>query len=122
MLIRKPSQVVSGKRIFLELAYNQAKYGKHVVSEDNESIQFHHLSCHAPEVLMQSIIKHAQDALSPYKDAGQGVPDASFTLQLPDEVYSGSNIYAVQKLFDGEFQFDVYFDSASTKQKLSGEC
>lgn len=46
-------------------------------------------------------------------------PDPSFVLQLADEVYMGSNLYAIQKSFEGEFQFDVFFESASSKQKLS---
>lgn len=68
---------------------------------------------------MQHLLNHAQGALGPYKDPSTGIPDPSFTLQLPDEVYSGSNLYAVQKIFDGEFQFDVFFESSSAKQKIS---
>ncbi|KAJ7273466.1 glycoside hydrolase family 63 protein [Mycena haematopus] len=71
----------------------------------------------AKEVILQQIIKRAQEILSPYKDATP--PDPSFVLQLPDEVYTSSNLYAVQKSFDGQFQFDVFFESASSKQKLS---
>ncbi|KAJ7684923.1 glycoside hydrolase [Mycena polygramma] len=71
----------------------------------------------AKEVILQNIIKRAQEILVPYKDATP--PDPSFVLQLSDEVYTGSNLYAVQKSFDGEFQFDVFFESASNKQKLS---
>lgn len=48
-----------------------------------------------------------------------GPPDPSFILQLPDEVYTGSNLFAVQKIFDATFQFDVFFESGSSKQKLS---
>lgn len=67
---------------------------------------------------MQAILKHAQEALGPYKDPAFGAPDPSFTLHLPDEVYTGSNLYAIQKLFDGEFQFDVFFESGSAQEKL----
>jgi mannosyl-oligosaccharide glucosidase len=65
---------------------------------------------------MKSIMEHAQAAVASYSDSP---PDPSFVLQLPDDVYSGSNLYAVQKIFDGSFQFDVYFDSGSVKQKLT---
>jgi mannosyl-oligosaccharide glucosidase len=34
-------------------------------------------------------------------------------------VYTGSNLYAVQKMFEGKFQFDVFFESGSGKQKLN---
>lgn len=71
------------------------------------------------DTLMHALINHAQTALGPYRDQAAGVPDPSFVLQLPDDIYSGSNLYAVQLSFDGEFQFDVYFDSGSAKQKLS---
>ncbi|GBE82451.1 Probable mannosyl-oligosaccharide [Sparassis crispa] len=73
----------------------------------------------AKELLVQSLLKHAQDAALPYKDQSNGMPDPSFVLQLPDEVYSSSNLFALQKSFDGPFQFDVFFESASAKQKLS---
>ena len=71
------------------------------------------------ETIMKSIIEHGQAAVAPYQDSPLGVPDPSFVLQLPDEVYTGSNLYAVQKFFDGPFQFDIYFDSGSVKQKLT---
>ena len=61
-------------------------------------------------------MEHAQAAVASYKDSP---PDPSFVLQLPDDVYSGSNLYAVQKIFEGPFQFDIYFDSGSVKQKLT---
>lgn len=73
----------------------------------------------APDKLMAALLKHAQEVIQPYQDPAGGAPDPSFVLQLPDEVYSSSNLYAIQKSFDGEFQFDVFFDSASAKQKLT---
>ncbi|KAG7092230.1 hypothetical protein E1B28_008596 [Marasmius oreades] len=66
------------------------------------------------------MFQRVQGILEPYKDPSAGLPpDPSFTLQLPDESYTGSNLHAVQKLFDGEFQFDVFFESVSAKHKLS---
>ncbi len=73
----------------------------------------------ARDSILQTMIKRAQDAIAPYADPAVGLPDPSFILQLPDEVYSGSNLYAVQKTFTGPFQFDVFFDSASATQKLT---
>ncbi|EED84174.1 hypothetical protein POSPLDRAFT_107259 [Postia placenta Mad-698-R] len=73
----------------------------------------------AREFLLKNILDHAKDAIEPYTDSPIGMPDPSFTLQFSDEVYSASNMYAVQKLFDGPFQFDVFFESASAKHQLS---
>jgi len=75
----------------------------------------------AKDSILQNIIKQAQETLQDYKDPAVGAPDPSFVLQLTDDVYTGSNLYAVQKLFDGEFSFDVFFESGSSKQKLSCE-
>jgi mannosyl-oligosaccharide glucosidase len=75
----------------------------------------------ASDMIMEAIMRRAQEVLAPFKEPSKGLPDPSFTLQLPDEVYSGSNLYAVQKSFQGEFQFDIFFDSASAKQKISGQ-
>ncbi|KAI0362709.1 glycoside hydrolase [Trametes cingulata] len=72
----------------------------------------------AKEFIQGAIVRSAQEAIGPYKDASKGFPDPAFILQLPDEVYTGSNLFAVQKHFDGPFQFDVFFESASAKQKL----
>ncbi|KAF7304743.1 Mannosyl-oligosaccharide glucosidase [Mycena kentingensis (nom. inval.)] len=73
----------------------------------------------AKDAILQNIIKRAQEILAPYKESTSGPPDPSFTLQLSDDIYTGSNLYAVQKILDGEFEFDVFFESASAKQKLS---
>ncbi|KAJ7584339.1 glycoside hydrolase [Mycena floridula] len=71
----------------------------------------------AKGIILQSIIQRAQDIVNPYKDIGP--PEPAFVLQLPDEIHIGSNLIAVQKSFMGEFQFDVFFESASAKHKLS---
>jgi mannosyl-oligosaccharide glucosidase len=73
----------------------------------------------AKDPILQNIINQAQETLQEYKDPTVGAPDPSFVLQLTDDVYTGSNLYAVQKLFDGAFSFDVFFESGSSKQKLS---
>ncbi|KAF5376548.1 hypothetical protein D9757_008280 [Collybiopsis confluens] len=72
----------------------------------------------AKDFIMERLIKRAQEVIAPYRDGSDGGPDPSFVLQLPDEVYSSSNLYAIQKLFDGEFQYDVFFESVSSKQTL----
>jgi len=72
---------------------------------------------------MQNIIVRANELVtnSKYLDPTIGSPDPSFVLQLTDEIYASSNLYAVQKTFQGDFQFDVFFESGSAKQKLSCE-
>ncbi|KDR81799.1 hypothetical protein GALMADRAFT_221665 [Galerina marginata CBS 339.88] len=73
----------------------------------------------ASQVIMKLVIDHARELIGPYQDPAVGAPDPSFLLQLPDDVYTNSNLYAVQKFFDGPFQFDIFFDSGSNKQKLT---
>lgn len=70
---------------------------------------------------MKNIVDHAREAVEPYREPGADVPDPSHVLQLSDDVYINSNLFAVQKSFEGEFQFDVFFESASSKQTLSGK-
>lgn len=109
------------KPIFSAVQSRQGKYGKLVVSPDFFQVLCSgiHWVIRCAETIMKSIIEHGQAAVAPYQDSPLGVPDPSFVLQLPDEVYTGSNLYAVQKFFDGPFQFDIYFDSGSVKQKLT---
>jgi hypothetical protein len=113
---------VLGKLIFSGV--QSVKYGKLVVSLQS----FHQVLCNGinwvipcAEAIMKPLLDHAQEVIAPYQDSSVGMPDPSFVLQLPDDVYIGSNLYAVQKFFDGPFQFDIYFDSGSVKQKLTCE-
>ncbi|KAH7930897.1 glycoside hydrolase family 63 protein [Leucogyrophana mollusca] len=71
----------------------------------------------AKEWIMQNIIKRAGPIAETYRSL-EIAPDPSFILQLSDEIYTGSNLYAVQKFFEGEFEFDVFFESGSAVQKL----
>ena len=74
------------------------------------------------EHILQDIIKHGTETIGPWKDHPEGPPDPSFVYQLSDEILSGSTLYAIQKPFDGPFSFDIFFESASAKQKLSCRC
>jgi mannosyl-oligosaccharide glucosidase len=73
----------------------------------------------ARETILQNIITRASGILKEYQDPSSFVPDPAFVLQLSDETYSGSNMYAVQKSFDGAFQFDILYENADSKQKLT---
>jgi hypothetical protein len=112
---------VLGKLTFSGVRSRQVKCGKLVVN-----FYFFEVLCSeinwvilSAESILKSISDHVQAAVGPYQDSPLGLPDPSFLLQLPDNVYTGSNLYAIQKIFDGPFQFDVYFDSGSVKQKLT---
>lgn len=60
----------------------------------------------------------AQALIEAHKNKGEDIPDPSFTLRLPNDIHSGSNLFAFQKIFDGKFQFDIFFESADVKQKI----
>lgn len=57
--------------------------------------------------------------IEPYREPEVGLPHPSWILQLPDDIYTGSNLFAYQKSFDGPFQFDVFYESTSAKQELN---
>ncbi|KAG1883181.1 glycoside hydrolase [Suillus subluteus] len=69
----------------------------------------------AKDYIIQSIVDRASPIVEKYRAAEQA-PDPSFILQLPDDILTASNLFAVQKSFEGEFQFDVFFESASANQ------
>lgn len=71
------------------------------------------------EVILKTILEHGRDVVTPYTNQQKGMPDPSYVLTLPGDVLYGSNVYGVQKHFDGPFQFDVIFDSASNTQKIT---
>ncbi|KAF9232974.1 mannosyl oligosaccharide glucosidase-domain-containing protein [Melanogaster broomeanus] len=64
----------------------------------------------AKEFIMQSLLKRAAPIAEQYRQA-ERAPDPSFILQLPDETVTASNLFAVQKFFEGEFEFDVFFET-----------
>ncbi|KAN0141302.1 Glycoside hydrolase [Lactarius tabidus] len=72
----------------------------------------------AKEFISQQLGNNAGKAVEGITDVNQA-PDPSFTLQLSDETYSGSNLFAIQKFFDGKFQFDVFFESRSTHANMN---
>ncbi|EUC62183.1 mannosyl-oligosaccharide glucosidase [Rhizoctonia solani AG-3 Rhs1AP] len=72
----------------------------------------------AKDILLKNIIDHATTVIKPFNEDKQNPPDPAFVLEFEDEVRSGSNLYAVQKTFDGPFSFDVYYQSGSAGTKL----
>ena len=70
------------------------------------------------ELIIQQLVQNAGKAVEGITDMTRA-PDPSFTLQLSDETYSGSNLLAVQKFFDGKFQFDVFFESRSAHANMN---
>ncbi|EIW85275.1 glycoside hydrolase family 63 protein [Coniophora puteana RWD-64-598 SS2] len=74
----------------------------------------------AKDWILQNIVKRATEIVQPYQD-NPPPPDPSFVLQLSDEVYSASNLYAVQKTFEGEFQFDVFYENGEAAGKLNSD-
>ena len=81
---------------------SQELYGKREVCCQSLRREVRYVNKHS-EFILKNILDHARDVLAQY-DPSKGLPDPSFTLQLSDEVYSSSNLWAVQKLFDGPFQ------------------
>ncbi|KAG6334934.1 hypothetical protein ID866_4151 [Astraeus odoratus] len=73
----------------------------------------------AKDWILQSLLSRASPLAEKYRHTNP-TPDPSFVLQLPDEIVTASNLYAIQKSFDGEFQFDVIFQSGNTLQKIDG--
>jgi len=73
------------------------------------------------DVFTQAMMRNAQTALTPYKDPNGGIPDPSFVLLLPNEMALDSNLLGFQKSFEGSFQFDIIFESASADHGLSGK-
>jgi hypothetical protein len=105
------------KLISLGTLYHQGIYGKQKVKAFYLANFW--LTTDSKEAILQSIIRRAQGIVQAHNDPIKGPPDPAFALQLPDEIYTGSNLYAIQKSFDGPFQFDVLFESASSKQELT---
>lgn len=77
---------------------------------------------HGTELIMKDVAQNAEKAIKDVNAANNFAPDPSFTLQLSDETLSGSNLLAFQKFFDGKFQFDIFYESRSAQNNLSGIC
>ncbi|KAI0033259.1 glycoside hydrolase [Vararia minispora EC-137] len=75
----------------------------------------------AKDAFLELLLAHAKEVLDPFQKPGTPPPDPSYTLQLPDVNHESSNMFAVQKFFDGPFQFDVFYESKSAKHELSSD-
>jgi mannosyl-oligosaccharide glucosidase len=49
----------------------------------------------------------------------KALPDPSLGLRLPNHVEASSNLFVVQKFFQGSFQFDVFFESGHSRRRLN---
>ena len=70
------------------------------------------------EFIQSALVSKAKVLLEQYKTNGEGYPDPSFAIQFPDDVYLNSNFYAIQKTFDGPFQFDIIYQNQDTQQTI----
>ncbi|KAG9010083.1 Processing alpha glucosidase I [Tulasnella sp. JGI-2019a] len=70
------------------------------------------------EMINKAIMDFAMPLATKYQEKQQGLPEPAFLLTLPDDVTSGSNVYAIQKQFEGEFTFDIFYESASGEHHL----
>ncbi|KAI0303387.1 glycoside hydrolase, partial [Multifurca ochricompacta] len=61
----------------------------------------------AKEFIIKDIVQHAEKAVQSVENGANLLPDPS------------KQLFAVQKLFDGKFQFDVFFESRSAQNNLS---
>lgn len=68
---------------------------------------------------MQNVVSGAQREIPKYPSGT--APEPAFILGLSNEVYNGASLFAIQKSFQDEFYFDVYYDAPGVKQKLDGE-
>ncbi|KAG8906849.1 Processing alpha glucosidase I [Tulasnella sp. 408] len=75
----------------------------------------------AKDIVFKAIIDFVNPKLPHYRDSGLRFPEPGLMLTLPDDIINGSNFYALQKTYDGEFSFDVYFESGSSGSKLNDE-
>jgi len=108
--------IVSGKLTIMDFAFLQETYGKLKVGSYIFALSKKALR--EAEFIVQEIVQNVGKALEGITDP-KHAPDPSFTLQLSDETLSGSNLFAIQKFFDGEFQFDVFFESRSAHTTLT---
>jgi mannosyl-oligosaccharide glucosidase len=73
----------------------------------------------AKDFIMQSITTYSSELVKRNNWSNSGdFPDPSYVLRLGNTVMTDSNFYAVQKIFENEFQFDVFFESASARHNL----
>ncbi|KAK0542742.1 Processing alpha glucosidase I [Tilletia horrida] len=66
----------------------------------------------AKEIILTSMNSKLKALAEKYGE--ENMPSPAFTMLLPNDVMSGANFFAAQKVFAGEFSFDVFFDPAST--------
>ncbi|KAF8311557.1 glycoside hydrolase family 63 protein [Clavulina sp. PMI_390] len=75
----------------------------------------------AKELLVNDVLRNAQRDIQKYQAEQTNPPEPAFILTLSNEVYTGASLFAIQKSFEGEFSFDIYYDSLDSKQRLDAQ-
>ncbi|KAI9495104.1 glycoside hydrolase [Zychaea mexicana] len=79
----------------------------------------------AKDIIMPNLLLSARERLMQESNQQEALdkPYAYFTLknELTEEEDEIANLYAFQKVFKGEFQFDILFESGSSPKKMTSE-
>lgn len=118
---RPASATLSGERVSLDIEWSKETSGKRKVTR-NQLVRVFRADPDPPEYIMEDVFARAGKILEPFKSQeNQGnVPSPAFSLQVSNVIQPESNLYAIQKTFNGPFQFDIFYESASANHKLDG--
>ena len=71
------------------------------------------------EIVVTTILERANEILlRAHNNVEKALPHPSLGLRLPNHVEASSNLFVIQKFFEGSFQFDVFFESSNSRQRL----
>lgn len=70
------------------------------------------------DLILSQTNTRVQELITKY--TREDLPDPALMLSLQNKIASGSNLFAVQKNYEGAFTLDVYFDSNSPGSALDG--
>lgn len=73
--------------------------------------------------LVDFIVGHTNERFEKIlnKYGRENLPDPALLLSLSNEVAYGSNLFAIQKTFEGAFTLDIYYDSGSPGSALDAQ-
>ena len=77
-------------------------------------------SWRAKDLLLQDIISNAQGHLQKYGQ--ENLPDPAILFSLNNQFRYGSNLFALQKTYEGAFTVDVFYDSIESPVTSKLDC
>jgi hypothetical protein len=113
----------SNEPMFSELKLERGKFGRLRVSHSShssaKSIAPNLIQSYSVDVFLNAITSRYREISPSY--GNDKLLDPAVLLTLPDEVRYGANLFGFQKVYEGTWAVDIFFEPSNSKSQLDSE-